>query len=121
MSEKLNRLKKLPSAQTRVDAKTVKIDGIAELLAELKALADANQKAQEKTAKAIENLAKTVIAAGDNGLDTQEIINAIGSLKLEVAQEPRAPMDYVVNFERDQRTGLMKSGIRFSAVPKRLN
>ncbi|MCP4487741.1 MAG: hypothetical protein GY820_10555 [Gammaproteobacteria bacterium] len=116
-SSKLKRLKSIAGSETTVDEQLVRVkelEGITDLLKEK---GKEDTAVQKKLLMAIDNLGK-VILASDPDLST--IVEAITSLKLQVAQDIKPPMDYTINFERDKH-GLMKSGISLKAIPKRLN
>lgn len=120
---KLDRIKKLESAKTTTNEKRVKVDGFHELVKELKSITMTQQKSHESLSKSLNQLSQVILSAGENGLDTDNIVDAINGLKDKLAekQTPRIPMDYEITFERDNNTKLMKSGIRLTSVPRKLN
>jgi hypothetical protein len=48
-------------------------------------------------------------------------VNAINGLKEMMVEKHRAPSDYEISFERDERTNLFKTPIVLSAKPKRMH
>lgn len=96
-------------AATQVIPKTVTIEGLAEYAKQMIA--------------AQQQLAAAIAALADSQLQSDEIVKAIRDLKLSVTIPPAPvvesddkPTDWQIDFERDQRTGLMKSGIRFTRI-----
>lgn len=119
---KLERLKTLPGAKASVKEKPAPTaTDLGQLVKELQSITMAQQSSEESITKAINQLSKVVLMASEDGFNMTEIVNAINGLKDMMAEKHRAPFDYEIDFERDQRTGLMKPGIRLSAVPKRLD
>lgn len=114
MSEKLNRLKKLDSAEVQKNFKHVKLEGLPELMEQMKDMAATAAASQNELIKAIQELGKVIT---NNKLpdDTKSIIAAVQELMIKVQPESQAPTDYRVDFERDGN-GLMKSGIRFTST-----
>jgi len=114
----LKRLKKLPG--TNVTSKKPTQTELGVLVKELQANALASKESQADIAAAITKLSLTVMAATKEGFDVSAIIDAIASLKQQVAAKNAAstPLDYEINFERD-KFGLMKSGIKLNSVGNR--
>ena len=50
-----------------------------------------------------------------------DVIGTQEGLKEQVAKKVSAPSDYQIDFTRDKRTGLMQSGIKLTAQPKRMH
>lgn len=122
MSGKLDRLKGLEGSKTTSKEKPVKLDGLDQLVAELRAMNLAQKQSQESLVNSLNQLSKVVVMAGDDGVSTDSIVEAINGLKDKLAEKvaPKLPSDYVITFERD-KYALMKSGIRLTSVPRKLN
>jgi len=114
---KLNRLKKLPGAVSTVKTNRVKVEGLTELLEELKAKSSAKDNSQQKILEAIEQLIRSLVSTKPQNTDTSEIVKAIKQLKMEVINNTLPPVDYRVDFERD-KNNLMKTGIKLTAMPQ---
>jgi ABC-type transporter Mla subunit MlaD len=121
MSSKIERAKRLTSSKTSEVLKSVKVAGFKELVKELQDIAKANQASQAAITKSIDQLAKVVVMAGEESTDFSAVIAAIEELKEQVAKKVSAPSDYQIDFTRDKRTGLMQSGIKLTAQPKRMH
>jgi len=112
------RAAKARGADVTVTPKVVSVSG---LLDHLQTMAN-NQ------IRLMESLDKIVAAIADKeveseSMDLSGLTEAVLSLRdvamLEKREESRT--SWQLDFERDQRTGLMKSGATFSPVPKRLD
>jgi len=122
MSDKIKRAQALQSSKTSINSKNVKVEGFGDFVKQLQEITLANQTSHKELVSSINQLSKVILMAGEEGMDTSVIVDAINSLKEQMAVKARGPMlDYVVNFERDKNTGLMKSGIRMTAEPKKLH
>lgn len=116
----LNRLKKFDSAKTKSAEKKQPSVDFGQLVKELQAIAISQQTSQKAITKSIDQLSKVVLLASEEGFDSADIVNAINGLKDRMAEKHRIPADYRIDFERDKH-GLFKTGIKLSAVPKKLN
>jgi hypothetical protein len=92
----------------------------SELVAQLKAIAEEQKNSKDSITKAINQLSKVILMAAEEGFDMAAVIEAINGLKGQMSESTRMPTDYQIDFERDKH-GLFKTGIKLSAVPKRLN
>ena len=117
---------KARGAKTEVVPKHVKVSeplelsGIGELVDTLQRMAEGQQRAQMLIIESINNLVAATMEKGVESRDIEKLTRAVMALKQETVTESNTPLDYRVEFERDQR-GLLKSGIMFTAVPKVLN
>lgn len=118
MSDKLNRLAKLPGSKTTKKAEELKIDGFNELLGKLQQMTELQVQSNENLSKALRELTAVVMKKQAEGMKVDGIIAAIE--KLAESQVRPMPPDYQIDFERD-RNHLMKSGIRLTAIKPRLN
>lgn len=114
MSSKLNRLKGLPGAETQVESRNVKIDGLGALVAELREMAAAARASKQEMTSALQEL-KAAIAKEPARADNTELVEAIRSIELKVTEAEKQPPSYRIEFERDER-GLMKSGVTVKAI-----
>ena len=114
MSDKLDRLQKLPGAKAKKDLKYVKVEGLQEIMAEMKKMTALAASSNKELIKALQDISKT-LTDGKSPADTQEIIAAIQTLMVKVQPTDTGPISYQVDFDRD-RNGLMKSGITFAPV-----
>jgi hypothetical protein len=117
---KLDRFKKLPGSKTSV--KKAAPSELSILVKELQAITSVQQQSQADIAAAIKQLSQVVMSATKEGFDVSKIVDAITGLqnKVEAKNARQMPLDYQINFDRDSN-GLMKTGIKLVAVPKRLN
>ncbi len=125
MSEHLKRYKNLPGAKSTpkdTPAQPVKLAGFEELVKQLQEMTAASKQSQESLTKSLEQLSAIVASTAEQGVDMAGVIDAINGLKDKLAEKEtiKMPMDYEIHFERD-RNLLMKSGIRLTSVPKKLN
>lgn len=96
------------------------------LVAALEKMAAAQQelanKQHQQMIKAIEALTRSIsYKEVGKGTDLSELIAAVSALKQE-AVVMHEPVDYLMTAERDQRHLInVEKGIRFTAVPKRLD
>ena len=119
---KLDRLKNLPGAKVSGKEKpALKAADLGQLVKELQAISMAQQNSEESITKAINQLSKVVLMASEDGFNMTEIVNAINGLKEMMVEKHRAPSDYEISFERDERTNLFKTPIILSAKPKRMH
>ena len=85
--------------------KAVDVYGLADVVAQMQAMAEAQQRSQPILIES--NMAPLVAAVLD--------------MKWEASVTySNTPVDYRLDFERDQR-GLMKPGVTFTAIPKQIN
>lgn len=121
MPDKLSRLKSLSSAKVTSTAKPVQTaESMAAVVEQLKAISTAQQNSQSAITKSIDQLSKVILLASEEGINIDSIVEAINGLKERLEEKNRIPHDYQIDFERDKH-GLFKSGIRLSAVSKKLN
>jgi hypothetical protein len=105
--------------------KLVEVSGLAECVAELKALAADQQTAYVRQNEILIGAINRLVDAikekemTNEGTDLSELIAAVTAMKQEVIVQP-TPSDWQVDFERDQR-GLMKSGITLKVLPRVIN
>lgn len=94
----------------------------AQVVKELQAITMAQQESQESITKAINQLSKVIVMATDEGFDVTAVVAAIDGLKDKLSEKEKMKIlvDYQIDFDRDKH-GLMKTGIRLSAKPQRLN
>ena len=120
MSDKLKRLAKLPGTKKSKPKPTQTELGV--LVKELQALTLAQKSSQADITSAIKQLSQTVLAASKEGFDMSQIVGAIEGLKEKIAEKNAmsTPLDYEINFVRD-KFGLMETGIKLTAVSRRLN
>ena len=103
-------------AESTIIPKEVKVEGLPELVAELKSMVESNKKSQVVMLSAIRQLTETIrVKEVESGADLQPLIDAVKALHTET-EDYYMPMEWELTFDRDQRS-LMKSGIRFKAVP----
>lgn len=120
MSSKIERAQRLSSAKTSVDSKSVKVEGFATLVEDIRTLAAANQQSNEKMSKQLNQLSQVILTTGEKGADMSYVIEAIDKLREEIANKVQSSPDYVITFDRD-RNGLMKSGIELKSAKRTLN
>lgn len=103
------------------------VEGVMEtpaLVEAIKELAAAQQRlaeARDKTLlKAIADLTSAIARKEFKGQDMSKLITAIAGLKQE-AVAVHDPVDYEMTFERDENRHYIKSGVRFTAIVKRLD
>ena len=106
MSNKLNRIKKLPGAESSVDFKRVKLMGLPELTNEMREIANQAKEATAEITKMFQALASE-LTKDKSSKDMNLILKSLQSLEKTIA----AKTSYTIHFERDKQ-GLMKSGIK---------
>ena len=102
--------------------KAVDVHGLADVVAQMQAMAEAQQRSQQILIESINNV---VAAIEDKQLsspiDMAPLVAAVLDMKREASVTySNTPVDYRLDFERDQR-GLMKPGVTFTAIPKQIN
>lgn len=104
-----------------------KVEGrlqMPELIEVLSTIANEQMKAAEKQTKvlidSINKLTRELEKSGSKGVDFTKLVAAIGGLKLE-AVAIHEPWDYEMTFERDENRHFIKSGVRFTAIPRTIN
>jgi len=119
MSEKLKRLQSLAGAKT---TRSVHLEGLPELVAELQRMALEQAEVQRALVTSVEAIVAAIQDKELKSTDVSQLTRAVKDLKLEVTSSPAVvePVDYRIDFERDQR-GLMKPGVILSAVPRTVN
>ena len=123
MSEqKLKRLSKLPGSKTSKQSQSTKLEGLEQLVSQLQEIAAGQQMAAAETQNQIKQLSLAVLQIADKNVDVTPIVEAIQALsdKIDAKEQARMLMDYEITFDRD-KYNLMKSGIKLSSVPKKLN
>lgn len=119
---KLERLKKLPGSKTSQQSQSTKLEGLQDLIAQLKVISEGQARSHQEVKKSIDQLSLAVLNIADNKVDVTPIVDAIQKLsdKIDAKEQAKNLLDYRIDFERD-KFNLMKSGIMLTAVPKRLN
>lgn len=102
-------------ADSRVIPKEVKVEGLPELVAELKSMVESNRKSQVVMLAAIQQLTETIRDKQvKSGTDLAPLIKAVQALKTETELQ-YIPIEWELTFERDHRN-LFKSGMRFTPI-----
>jgi len=116
----VKRLQKLPGSKT-VSKKPTQSE-LSILVKELQAITMAQQESQADIAASIKQLSHVVLSAAKDGFDVSKIVDAIAGLKDKITEKGAmgTAFDYEINFERD-KFHLIKTGIKLSAVSRRLN
>lgn len=94
--------------------------GLVEAMTKL-AAQQSKESAQQSKAllNSINSLAKAIASREFPATDMSELTEAVTGLHQE-AVVVHAPVDYQLDFERDQR-GYMKTGVRFTAIPRKFD
>ncbi len=102
-------------AVTEIKPKQVSVTGFERLAHELRKITEANARSNEDVVNAIGSLIQMIASKETKDLDISGLTKAIESLK-----QDRAPVDYEMTFERDNR-GTLKSGVRFTEIKRDLH
>jgi len=107
-------------AKPRLMEGTFDAPGLVEAMTKL-AEAQRQESASQNKAllKSIDSLAAAIASREFPSTDMSEVAAAVAGLHQE-ATANHAPLDYRLDFERDQR-GFMKTGVQFIAVPRKLD
>lgn len=106
-------------ADTDIVKKEVTVEGLHELVDQLKAMIDSQKKSSAVVLTAIQQLVVVIGNKEFKGTNVTELVSAVKSLKSDY-DHPQVMYDWDLEIERDSQRHLMKK-VRFVAVPRVLN
>jgi hypothetical protein len=96
--------------------KRVQLDGLADVVEQLRMMAEAQQRSQQILIESINGIVDAIAEKELKSTDVAPLVEAVRSLKQEVVTESNTP-DYQLSGKRDERTGLIDlNTVRFSVV-----
>jgi Fe-S-cluster formation regulator IscX/YfhJ len=102
------------------DPQDVKILNLPDIVAELRSMAEAQQRSQQIMYEALQNIVAAIEEKRLQSVDLQPLVEAVKSMS--VTKGNNLYCDYQFSGERDPRTGLIKlDTLRFTAVPREVH
>jgi len=100
----------------------VAVDGLAAAFEKLiEANAAQAQAVNQKIISALDRLTATLAKKEGKDIDLTKVVQAIASLRKDAEVVTPEPVDYALDFERDQRLLIKPGTVRFRAIPRTLN